>query len=79
MGKRYKVEEIVMKLRKLELSINNGIEFFWFFSKRRFVKFQGIPQLTFYLHLKECEFRFNCRDQNLYVILLKLIKDKPLF
>ncbi|MEO6050460.1 MAG: IS1595 family transposase, partial [Pyrinomonadaceae bacterium] len=30
---------------------------------------------TFYLHLKECEFRFNYRNQNLYSILLKIIKD----
>ena len=57
----------------------NGIESFWSFAKRRLVKFQGIPQLTFYLHLKECEFRFNYRDQNLYVILLKMIRDNPLF
>ena len=57
----------------------NGIESFWSFAKRRLVKFQGISQLTFYLHLKECEFRFNFRDQNLYVILLKMIRDNPLF
>ncbi len=57
----------------------NGIESFWSFAKRRLFKFQGIPQLTFYLHLKECEFRFNYRDQNLYVILLKMIRDNPLF
>ena len=57
----------------------NGIESFWSFAKRRLVKFQRIPQLTFYLHLKECEFRFNYRDQNLYVILLKMIRDNPLF
>jgi hypothetical protein len=51
----------------------------WSFAKRRLVKFQGIPQLTFYLHLKECEFRFNYRNQNLYVILLKMIRENSLF
>ncbi|MGQ0542758.1 MAG: IS1595 family transposase, partial [Blastocatellia bacterium] len=29
---------------------------------------------TFYLHLKESEFRFNYRKENLYSILLKIIK-----
>jgi hypothetical protein len=30
------------------------------------------------LHLKECEFRFNHRNQDLYSILLKLLRDNPL-
>jgi len=57
----------------------NGIESFWSFAKRRLMKFHGIPESTFYLHLKECEFRFNYRKQNLYDILLKMIRDNPLF
>ncbi|MBT4258756.1 MAG: IS1595 family transposase, partial [Nitrospina sp.] len=32
----------------------------------------------FYLHLKECEFRFNHRGQNLYKLLLKIIRKSPL-
>ena len=39
----------------------NGIESFWSFAKRRLQKFNGIARQTFYLHLKECEFRFNHR------------------
>jgi len=31
----------------------NGIESFWSFAKRRLMKFHGIPQSTFYLHLKK--------------------------
>ncbi len=57
----------------------NGIESFWSFAKRRLLKFHGVPQTSFYLHLKECEFRFNYRDQNIYGILLKMLRDKPLF
>jgi len=56
----------------------NGIESFWSYSKNRLLKFHGISQNTFYLHLKECEFRFNYRDQNLYSFLLKLFREKPL-
>ena len=57
----------------------NGIESFWSFAKRRLTKFHGISESTFYLHLKECEFRFNYRKQNIYDNLLKMIREKPLF
>lgn len=52
----------------------NGIEGFWGFAKVRLVKFRGMHSSTFYLHLKECEFRFNYRKKNLYSILLKIFK-----
>ena len=56
----------------------NGIESFWSFAKNRLIKFHGIPRDTFYLHLKECEFRFNYRNENLYYLLLKMFREKPL-
>ena len=56
----------------------NGIESFWAFAKARLMKFNGITNSTFYLHLKESEFRFNHRGQNLYAILLKELSSKPL-
>jgi len=56
----------------------NGIESFWSYSKRRLMKFHGIPRSTFYLHLKECEFRFNYRNQNIYQMVLKLLRNNPL-
>ena len=56
----------------------NGIESFWSYSKRRLMKFHGIPRSTFYLHLKECEFRFNHRNQNIYQMALKLLRNNPL-
>lgn len=37
----------------------NGIEGFWGCAKVRLVKFRGLSKNTFYLPLKECEFRFN--------------------
>jgi transposase-like protein len=39
----------------------NGIESFWSYVKRRLAKFNGVAKHTFYLHLKETEFRFNHR------------------
>ena len=56
----------------------NGIENFWGIAKVRLSKFRGMNKKTFYLHLKECEFRFNYRKNNLYMLLLKIIRNKPL-
>ena len=56
----------------------NGIENFWAEAKLRMSKFKGIDKNFFYLHLKECEFRFNHRHENLYLLLLKIIKKDPL-
>ena len=41
-------------------------------------KFNGLTDEKFILHLKESEFRFNNRKQNLYKILLKIIRENPL-
>jgi len=56
----------------------NGIESFWGVAKVRLAKFRGIHKSHFYLHLKECEFRFNCRDENVYYTVLELLRNKPL-
>jgi transposase-like protein len=52
----------------------NGIEGFWGLAKTRLVKFKGMSRSTFYLHLKECEWRFNHRDEDLYQLLLKITR-----
>ena len=56
----------------------NGIESFWGFAKMRLSKFRGISERTFYLHLKESEFRFNYRHQDLYLVILNILKKEPL-
>jgi len=56
----------------------NGIESFWSYAKRRLQKFNGVPAQTFALHLKECEWRFNHRHDNLYLELLRLLRHHPL-
>ena len=56
----------------------NGIESFWSFAKRRIAKFNGLSDNKFVLHLKESEFRFNYRHNNLYSILLDLFRKNPL-
>jgi len=56
----------------------NGIESFWSYAKIRLVKFRGIDKKSFNLHLKECEFRFNHRGEDLYKILLEIFRNEPL-
>jgi len=56
----------------------NGIESFWSYAKRRHQKFNGLRRSAFPTFLKETEFRFNTRDQNLYKILLTSCRMKPL-
>lgn len=55
----------------------NGIESFRSFTKRRLAKFNWVPSDKFVLHLKECEYRFNCRLEweNMYNKLLKLLRN----
>ena len=56
----------------------NGIENFWGVAKVRLSKFRGMSKNTFYLHLKECEFRFNNRDKDLYKVIINILKNNPL-
>lgn len=56
----------------------NSIKSFWSFAQMRLLKFRGLAKHTFYLHLKECEFRFNNRSENLYGKIMDLVKKEPL-
>jgi len=56
----------------------NGIESFWGTVKTRLSKRRGIKKEVFLLHLKESEFRFNYRNENLYGKMLEIFKNHPL-
>ena len=56
----------------------NGIESFWSFTKLRLAKLHGIRPNYFPLHLKESEWRFNHRQDNLYLLILKNLRLSPL-
>jgi transposase len=51
----------------------NGIESFWSYVKRKMRKHNGIPRHKFYLYLKESEFRFNHRNEDIYKILREVV------
>jgi len=56
----------------------NGIESFWSYAKHRLAQFHGVNKNTFPLHLKETEFRFNHRNDDIYKLLLSILRKDPL-
>lgn len=56
----------------------DDVDGFWGLTKHRLAKFKGLNRNTAYLHLKECEFRYNYRSEDLYQVLLNLLKTYPL-
>jgi transposase len=49
----------------------NGIEGFWSFAKQMFAKCHGVDPINFPLYLKEYEFRYNHRNEDLIQILFE--------
>lgn len=56
----------------------NGIENFWGLCKVRLARYRGIHRHKYYYHLKECEFRYNNRGDDIYRLLLKILRKKPI-
>mgnify|MGYP001611475925 FL=1 len=50
----------------------NGIEGFWSYAKERFHKYHGINKTNYPLYLKEMEFRFNHRNENVFNLLFDI-------
>ena len=76
-AKHFRVSLVAEQSAKRKQSLN-GTESFWSFTKRRLHKFNGVPAHTAYLHLKECEWRFNLRHRDVYAELLRLLRAQPL-
>jgi len=51
----------------------NGIEGFWSYAKHWLYHYRGVPKHYLHLYLKEIEWRFNHRDENLLKILRKYL------
>lgn len=52
----------------------NGIEGFWSYAKNWLYQYRGVPKKNFPMYLKEIEFRFNNRDQDLFPLLLEMMR-----
>ena len=57
----------------------NGIENFWGFAKTKLRRYYGVNRSRFFLYLKEIEFRFNHRNENILSITRKIMKTSKLF
>ena len=56
----------------------NGIESFWSYVKFRMVKLRGVKREQFVIHLLESAWRFNHKQENIYLLLLKELRVNPL-
>jgi transposase len=71
-GQYAKKELEIVEEKEVEIKNHiNGIENFWGLCKVRLARFRGIKKDNFLLHLKECEFRYNNRDQDLSKLAAK--------
>lgn len=70
--KHYRVNHGENEFAKNKSVHINGIESFWSFTKRRLAKFNGVKR-NFYLHLKECEWRWKRNEQELQKDLIKIL------
>lgn len=61
-----------------ELAATSDTEDFRHFARKRLQKFYGVSEHTLYLHLRECEWRYNMRHHDLNAALLKLLREHPL-
>ena len=59
----------------------NGLEGFWAYAKQRLIKHHGVSKERFPLYLKEMEFRYNHRHQDLFPLVVQQLTQlvsKPL-
>ncbi len=61
-------QEKIFSSRKIYI---NGLEGFLSYAKERLIKYHGVSFKKFPLYLKEMEFRYNHRNQNVFEILIK--------
>ena len=56
----------------------NGIEGFWSYANTWLYHYRGVPKQYFHLYLKEIEFRFNHRNEDIFRLLANiLVKTVP--
>ena len=56
----------------------DDITVFWGNTRSRLLKFRGMNKNTLYLHVKESEFRYNYREDDINRLLLNIIYKHPL-
>jgi len=70
-GKHFKVNHNQTLVSKRHNHIN-GIEGFWSYTKHKLYNYRGVSRANFALYLKEMEFRYNHRKDNILVPIMQL-------
>jgi transposase len=56
----------------------NGLEGFWSYAKQRIMGYHGVSSHRFPLYLKELEFRYNHREEDIFPVIVEFLCDlKP--
>ncbi len=70
-GVHRRVEHRVHMVDRMTHNHINGIEGFWSYAKHLLYNYRGVSRYYFPLYLKEIEYRFNHRKENLFKLFLK--------
>jgi transposase len=73
----YRINEPVPGITRSKSHIDE-IDIFWGMLKSRLIKFRGLNSGTLYLHVKETEFRYNYRGNDLFEMLMEILHKRPL-
>jgi transposase len=73
----YRINESVPGITRGKSHIDE-IDMFWGMLKSRLIKFRGLNSGTLYLHVKETEFRYNYRENDLFEMLMEILHKRPL-
>ncbi|THU40864.1 hypothetical protein FAM09_01755 [Niastella caeni] len=73
----YRINESIPGITRGKSHIDE-IDMFWGMLKSRLIKFRGLNSGTLYLHVKETEFRYNYRDNDLFELLMEILHKRPL-
>lgn len=71
-GVHRRVEHRVHMVDRTTHNHINGIEGFWSYAKHLLYNYRGVSRYYFPLYLKEIEYRFNHRDENLFKLFITL-------
>ena len=73
----YRINDAVPGVTRGKSHIDD-IDMFWGMLKSRLIKFRGLNSGTLYLHVKETEFRYNYRENDLFELLMEILHKRPL-
>ncbi len=72
LGKHHTVNHSKNMVDKKTKNHINGIEGFWSFAKHILYNYRGVSKFHFPMYLKEIEYRYNHRNENLFKLFLSI-------